>query len=156
MTQRNDGSQPPLGGGFFRLKRPGESIGSPAHPNRQHLARIDHRCSDIFPGHELRVLVLSQDEFALRIDYEITPALPVQPGVSWSWSAEDDTGQAYEMAGGAHGPSRERDATTGVLSLTPLLAASARTLHVVLNPALLPSWEGRVCRFDVDVSRRGS
>ncbi len=58
------------------------------------------------------------------------------------------------MAGGANGPSPDRDATTGVLALTPLLNPEARALHVTLNPALLPSWEERVCRFVVDLSER--
>jgi hypothetical protein len=58
------------------------------------------------------------------------------------------------MAGGANGRSPGRDATTGVLSLTPRLNPSARTLRVVLAPALLPSWEERVCSFEVHLGER--
>jgi len=135
------------GASFFRPRLPGDPPFVP--PRREHLATIDHRCAGTIPGHELHVLTLAQDQHALRIEYEITPALPAAPSISWIWSAEDDTGQTYEMAGGANGPSPERDATTGVLSLTPLLSPGARSLRVVLNPALLPSWEERVCSFDV-------
>lgn len=142
------------GRSYFRPYHPGEPHPPFTPPVAVCLARIDHRCTGTIPGHELKVLSLEQDEHALRIEYEITPTLPAQPWISWSWSAQDDTGQTYEMAGGANGPSQERDATTGVLSLTPLLNPAARALVVKLNPALLPTWEERVCSFVVELPER--
>jgi hypothetical protein len=50
---------------------------------------------------------------------------------------------------------RERDATTGVLSLTLLLNPGARALSITLRPALLPSWDERTCSFEVDLQRHG-
>jgi hypothetical protein len=74
--------------GWFRPYLPGESRATfAAAPSKVHLAPIDHRCLGTIPGHELHVLNLMQDQYALRIEYEITPALPAEPCVSWSWSA---------------------------------------------------------------------
>ncbi len=147
----------PPGSCWFRRLRPGEAeLLRQAHrvPRAELVAAIDHRCEELIPGRELRVLRLDQDQNALRIEYEITPALPVGPPflISWSWSAQDDTGQHYEMAGGAYGPSDDGKATRGVLSLTPLLNPDARSLRILLNPSLLPTWEERTYSFELDLS----
>jgi hypothetical protein len=120
------------------------------------VASIDHRCEGLIPGRELHVLSLGQDPYGPCIEYEITPALPMGPPflISWCWSARDDTGQHYEMAGGAYGPSDNGEVTRGVLSLTPLLNPDARSLRILLNPSLLPTWEERTCSFDIDLSDR--
>ena len=117
---------------------------------------------DFLQGHELQITGIGVDQYALQIEYRITPALanmrpPEKPGtdwrppIHWSWNATDDLGTAYVEAGGAYGASPNGLTTNGVLSLTPFPSPGARLLHVALN-AWTKSWyEQRTCAFEVAI-----
>jgi hypothetical protein len=84
MTEYRDGTGMPPGSNYFRPLRPGEAeLLHQAHPppRPQRVASIDHRCEGMIPGRLLHVLRLEQDQYALRIEYVITPPLPAGPTV---------------------------------------------------------------------------
>jgi hypothetical protein len=120
--------------GFFRARAPGDPAIDHQSFERRCLAVIGRRCQTTLPGHELHLVRLDMDQHALRLEYEITPPLPRSARIFWGWSARDDLGNEYLAAGGAFGPSPDREATAGVLSLTPLLHEHARSLTLVLEP----------------------
>ena len=120
--------------GYFRARLPSDPVIDRASFETHCLAVIERRCRATLPGHELHLMRLEADQHALRLEYEITPALPRSARIYWGWSARDDLGNDYLSAGGAFGPSSERDATRGVLSLTPLLHDGSRSLTLVLEP----------------------
>ena len=96
---------------------------------------------DVPRGHDLQVTGVGVDQHAIRVEYRITPALPRpggRPAIRWAWRGSDELGSLYVQAGGAVGQSEDQEATTGVLSLTPIPAAGVHTLEIVLEP-----WIGR-------------
>jgi hypothetical protein len=108
-------------------------------------------------GHDLHVTGVGIDEYAIRIEYRITPALPNmrppdapqsnwRPPITWRWQASDDLGNSYEEYGGAYGASSDGLATQGVLSLSPLSPPGRQTLHVLLQPRV--AGDHYECRFD--------
>jgi hypothetical protein len=110
-------------------------------------------------GHDLHVTGVGIDEYAIRIEYRITPALPNmrppeppqsnwRPPIAWHWQASDDLGNSYMECGGAYGASSDGLATEGVLSLSLLPTPGSRTLHIVLEPRVAPHGDHHNCRFD--------
>lgn len=137
--------------GTFRARGPGDSATDPEGFERRCLAVIERRCRTTLPGHELHLIRLAVDDHALRLEYEITPPLPKAARIFWGWSARDDLGNEYLAAGGAFGPSSERDATAGVLSLTPVLHEGARSLTIVLQPEFGTPLTQRELIIEVDL-----
>jgi len=104
----------------------------------------DISCPDLLVGHELRVVGVGIDQYAIRLKYRITPPLPNSrpsdpptpgwtPPVSWAWHARDDLGNRYAQAGGAYGLSHDEQSIEGVFSLVPLPPRDARSLRVSLG-----------------------
>lgn len=106
---------------------------------------VNRTCPDLIPGQVFNVLEANFDNYAIRVEYRITPGIDDlrkrtrgQPPIIWQWSATDDLGNEYEQCGGAYGPSRDGQSTEGVLSLRPLPPRDAKWLRVSVNPFFLP------------------
>ena len=85
------------------------------------------------PGHSLSFVEVAVAEHAVRIEYEIVPAVATRvPGLGWWGSARDDLGNEYEDVGGAYGPSADGERTEGTMSM-PLPAPEAKALDVRLQ-----------------------
>jgi len=109
----------------------------------------------------MRILALDFDVHAMRLEYEITPALPDmrpplaelsetwRPPVRWNWFASDDLGNKYHSVGGAYGPAQGGRATRGVLSLLPFPPQDAGILRISLSPS--GNAESDVNRWIIDV-----
>lgn len=138
--------------GYFRARGPGDAAIDRESLERRCVVVIERRCRATLPGHELHLSRLAADEHALRLEYEITPPLPKSAPIFWGWSARDDLGNEYLAAGGAFGLSSEREATTGVLSLTPLLHEGARSLTIVLGPEFGAPLKQREWIIEVDLA----
>jgi hypothetical protein len=90
---------------------------------------------DLLPGRTVVVTQVSADRFALRVRYEIHPAVgSIEPeqaaAVSWLLHATDDTGHAYLDGGGAFGASPDGGHTEGVRSLQPAPSDDARVVEL--------------------------
>jgi hypothetical protein len=85
------------------------------------------------PGHSLSFVEVAVDDYAVRIEYEIVPAVAVRvPGLGWSGCGRDDLGNEYEDVGGAYGQSADGERTEGTLSM-PLPVPDAKVLDVRLQ-----------------------
>jgi hypothetical protein len=85
------------------------------------------------PGHSLSFVEVAVDEHAVRIDYEIVPAVAMRvPGLGWSGCGRDELGNEYRDRGGSYGPSADGERTEGTMSME-LPAPEAKVLHVWLE-----------------------
>jgi hypothetical protein len=118
---------------------------------------LGHVCRDLLDGRVLTVHLLETDRIAIRLRYDVFPALPrSQPGggpiVMWWTSAVDDLGNEYLDGGGAYGFSPDGARTQGTFSLSPLPAAGAASLRITVGAALMDPGlqirEERQCTFD--------
>lgn len=122
---------------------------------------IDIACPNLIPGHRLQVPHLAYDPGdVLRLRYIITPTLPTQDASTYPspihcwWEATDNLGTRYQGAGGAFGPSPDRQRTEGVFSLMPVPPTEARELRVTIqmgSPG--PTSE---CAFTIDLTGAAS
>jgi hypothetical protein len=88
---------------------------------------LDVRFPDVPTGHELRITGIPADDYALRVEHRIRPAVEASPG--WDWEATDEQGRTYDQAGGAYGPLPDGQETDGVLSLVPFPPPGRHTLR---------------------------
>jgi hypothetical protein len=89
---------------------------------------------DLFPGHSLSFTDVGFDDFGIRIEYTIAPAVAMSvPGIGWVGYGRDDLGTEYEDVGSAYGQARDGDRTNGVLTM-PFPIDEAKTLRVRLRP----------------------
>jgi hypothetical protein len=122
-----------------------------------HHIPVDCTCPDLIPRRLLRVTELVLDQYAIRVEYTITPALPTieigdEPPITWLWHAVDNVGNVYTDAGGAYGPSEDGLSTNGVLSLVPLPQPEATSLTITLNPWFTSVTDTTTCTFTVGLS----
>jgi hypothetical protein len=113
---------------------------------------------DVPRGHDLQVTRVGVDEYAVRVEYKITPLLARpggRPAIHWTWQGSDDSGNVYVESGGAFGPSDDGRATDGVLSLTPIPTPGVHTLHIVLEPWISREGDQRSVSFEVVVDVPG-
>lgn len=106
-------------------------------PARQ--IKLDVVIRDLLPERTLRVTSVGMDEYALRVEYEITPPInpagwedAIKEGAAqyvWYLSGHDNLGNEYDDWGGAYGLSPDGQRTEGVRSL-PLPAANASWLDL--------------------------
>ena len=120
---------------------------------------VNYACADLIPGRQLHVTEVMLDQYAIRIEYILTPPLPGvnpeagdRPPIRWLWHGTDDLGNRYTDCGGAYGLSVDARSTRGVLSLQPLPPPEACSLRIVLNPWFRSELDARECAFDVDLS----
>lgn len=121
---------------------------------RETFVPIDHTCPQLIPGHVFRVIGVGIDIHAIRVRYEITPALPQQDRTptSLDWRGVDNLGNEYNSCGGAYGPGEDGQSTIGVLSLAPLPRPGTNSLRVFLSRYLERNMTARPCTFEVDFS----
>jgi hypothetical protein len=87
----------------------------------------------LLPGHQVSVVGVGVDEYAIRIDYEIQPAITLGL-LAWPSAAEDDVGTSYLPAGGACGASEDGDITLRTLSTKPPPPVEASTIRIRFAP----------------------
>jgi hypothetical protein len=89
---------------------------------------------DVLPGYEVSFSAVYLDSTGLRVEYTITPGVPLAPGsLSWVGTASDEYGNTWEDVGGAFGLSSDGRRTEGVLTFE-LLSDRALELSVRLVP----------------------
>lgn len=117
-----------------------EPAGSPKRRTGSTVA-IDEQLGDLLPGRTLLVKDLGTDAYAIRVRYEIRPAILERPTPiesTWLLHGRDDLGNEYESAGGAFGLSADGTFTEGVHSLQPLPAAGVSHLDLAfIGPSSL-------------------
>lgn len=91
--------------------------------------------------YKLDVESLYTDEYAIRINYQVTPPVPYLDSdpegsllFTWWGYAIDNNGAEYNSQGGACGLSRDGKSTNGVLSFTPLFLKDILFLDVAMLP----------------------
>jgi hypothetical protein len=109
---------------------------------------INQRFSIMASKYELHILDLYVDEYAIRINYKITPPVPyIDPEMegallfTWRGHAKDDSGNEYNSWGGACGLSSDGNFTDGVLSFTPIFEENILFLDVTFIPEKMRTGE---------------
>lgn len=102
---------------------------------------IDRQFSIMASKYELDILNLYVDEYAIRINYKVTPPVPyMNPEMegallfTWCGHAKDNSGNYYNSWGGACGLSSDGKFTDGVLSFTPIFEENILFLDVTFIP----------------------
>jgi hypothetical protein len=102
---------------------------------------IDHQLSVIASQYTLDIRDLYLDEYAIRINYQVTPPVP-RPNpendsllFTWYGYAVDNLGTQYNSCGGACGTSTNGQFTEGVLSFIPVMTEDILFLEF-LTPLL--------------------
>jgi hypothetical protein len=110
---------------------------------------IDNKFPIMESKYILEIKNLYMDEYAIRINYKVTPPVPyMSPETgnallfTWRGYAKDNSGNEYHSCGGACGLSSDGKFTDGVLSFTPLFDEKTVSLDItMITERLIPEYK---------------
>lgn len=102
---------------------------------------IDQSFEDVLSVYRWHINYLHFDNDAIRIEYELTPPIPIPENEDdilatftdiWG-SAIDNLGNKYQSAGGAFGLSDDKMSTQGVISFVPLPIEEVASIKFLID-----------------------
>lgn len=112
-------------------------------PRFRQRINLDVAVPELLAGRTVRLTAAEVGQDGVSVRYEVRPLIP--PGVGppradrdWYLTARDDVGTAYLSAGGARGPARDGDYTSGVESVSPGPPPDASWIELLFFPEVDP------------------
>ena len=108
--------------------------------NPESLIRVDKSFENVLSAYKWHISYLYTDREAIRIEYELVPPIfnPNKDDVLATFTsiwghALDNLGNEYQSAGGAFGLSKNKNATEGVVSFSPLPNVEATSMQFFIE-----------------------